>query len=135
MTDSALQNICLALAAISAQVGSVVAVFIAFASQELRRAPLSAAERVGPKFFQDEWNRSRMWMLGISSVCSISDLMLTSLFAVVGVYQGFIDLRRLTAICIATFCYGIDSILFVVLLYLYQERRYMRAYTRSLSSY
>jgi len=122
MDDTVLRDICLAIAGMSATAGSVVAVLVAFASQELKHSRQAQGDAVDAKFFQEQWNRSRTWMLAINGTLSICALMLTSLFGILGVYDGFVSLRCLVEVSIGVFSFGIYCILMALGSYIFQER-------------
>lgn len=115
------KNVTLVVAAMSATVGSVVSIFLAFASEQMKSSSTGVASKA--ELFRHEWYRSRIRMLGINAIISIVSLLGNSIFCVAGVAFGYLG-ASLALYGIGFFSFGIYCILLPLLLYVVQEFRY-----------
>lgn len=117
------ETIALAVAAMSAEVGGIVVVFIAFAVQELRRESRVVTDEPDYRGLRD---RSRLGMLIRSSAFSMLSLAASSLL---GIFAAVTHLHAdaLVPWTVAFFTYGISCLLFAVAAYLVLEKPFLRA--------
>jgi hypothetical protein len=118
-------GIALAVAAMSAQIGSIVVVFIAFAIQEVRRyttQPRSPADR-----YKHERDISRLVMLRRVSTIAMASLMACPIVVVFGLTTRLVDIQVVNAASLFVFTFSILVLLLSIVAYLALESPFLRA--------
>lgn len=119
-----LSAVCIAIAAMSAQVGSIIVVFIAFAFQELRRIHAQAA--VPPASYRSARDVTRFSMLLSTASVSMACLMFTSVLVVFDLLTSLFSERTLALVGLCLFDYSIWCLLFALAGYLILERPFLQ---------
>ncbi len=119
-----LSAVCIAIAAMSAQVGSIIVVFIAFAFQELRR--LNAQPAVPPASYRSARDYTRFSMLLSTASVSMACLMFTSVLVVFDLLTSLFSQHILALIGLGLFDYSIWCLLFALAGYLILEKPFLR---------
>lgn len=119
-----LLTICVGIAAMSAQVGSIVVVFIAFAVQELRRIRQGSGDLAVA--YTNLRDKARLDMLLAIAIISMSLLMLVAVFIVFGLTTPHIPLTWVATIGISIFFYCTACILSGLVAYVILERPFLR---------
>ena len=113
-------NVCLAIAGMSAEVGGIVVVFIAFAVQELRN--ISGKEYEESELYKSIHHRSKLIMLLFNASFSMVAFLLGALLTIFGLLEPIFSERALAVFSVAFFSYGIFSLFLSVLAFIILEK-------------
>lgn len=117
-------SVCLAVAGMSAQVGGIVVVFIAFAVQELRN--IGGKQVDESELYKSIHNRSKLGMLLFNASFSMAAFLIGGIITILGLLDVMFSPRDLAVISLAFFSYGTFSMLVSVGAYLILERPFWR---------
>jgi hypothetical protein len=116
-------NVALVVAAMSAQIGSIVVVFIAFAIQEMRRIPMNVVAVA--ESYKLERDKSRLIMLRFNSGIAMAALMLCPVFVAFGAATKVLPVEWIDGLAIALFTFSILNLLLTLIAYLALESPFL----------
>jgi hypothetical protein len=112
------EKVAFLVAGMSAQIGSIVVVFIAFAIQEARKL----TSHVTPlESYRDEREKSRLHMLRVNGAMSMIALIVCPIFVAFGMATKALPGEWIDGIAIAMFTFGIFVLLLTLVAYLALE--------------
>jgi|SRR6266568_5628010 len=127
-SDSFLYNLSLGIAGMSATAGSVVAIFIAFVSEQVGR---SFGTELKPQLlYRNKWYRSRLRMMMISCLFSICSLLINAIAILLAVFYKFPSPSWIIVISVGVFSFGISCFIFQLVAYAVQDIRRFRSLAR-----
>lgn len=112
------EKVAFLVAAMSAQIGSIVVVFIAFAIQESRKLTV---HMTASESYRDEREKSRLHMLRVNGALSMVALILCPIFVAFGMATKVLPGEWIDGIAIAMFTFGIFVLLLTLVAYLALE--------------
>jgi hypothetical protein len=118
-------GIALAVAAMSAQIGSIVVVFIAFAIQEVRRYSTQQASPADR--FKHERDISRLVMLRRVSAIAMGTLLFCPILVAFGLTTRLVDIKIVNQASIFVFTFSILVLLLSLVAYLALESPFLRS--------